>query len=70
MSKDRIRELRAKAAHAREFARSFDERTAVNLNSFATDLERQAAMLEASLSNVAAGGTPSASPSILKTERR
>jgi hypothetical protein len=47
VSKDRIRELRAKAAHPRDFAEKVcDDKAAANLRSYAVDLEAEAARVE------------------------
>lgn len=53
MSKERIHELRAKAVHAREMADKLpDQKAVANLNSYAVDLEVEAAKLEAELHDI------------------
>ena len=49
----RITELLAKARHARELAAVTDQQTAANLNSFAADLEAEAARLDVQMSSTA-----------------
>jgi hypothetical protein len=64
---DRIRHLRARAAHARELGAVFigDERVTRNLDRFAADLEREASELEARIQAEAAPRPPPATPASL-----
>lgn len=64
MSQETIRELRAKAARAREFAEHFshDQITSANLRKYAEDLTQEADVLQRAMKAAEVMATPRVNP--------